>query len=175
VNRRGARRGARRLAAYVAAAVVLGAGLTACGDEPGWDPTAVEGYLQQSQAQSFPDLEVGAATCPGHHALAATMTVRCTLAVADADVPYRVRLRHAREDEVSVDVTLDSVVLRGSDIESYVRSTMPEDFAQAQVDCGHDLVVAQVGEDLDCTLASGAQTTPLSLRVEDAAGHLAVS
>jgi hypothetical protein len=168
-------RAARRLATYAAATVVLGAALTSCGDEPGWDPTAVESFLRTSQAGSFPDLDVGAATCPGHHTLAATMTVRCTLAVADAEVPYRVRLGHGREDHVSVDVALDSVVLRSADIQLYVRSTLPKDFKQAQVDCGHVLVVAQVGDALDCTLASGAETKPLSVKVEDAAGHLTVS
>jgi hypothetical protein len=164
-----------RIAAYAATAVVLGAGLTSCGDEPGWDPAAVESYLQKSQAGSFPGLDVGAARCPGHHALADTMTVRCTLAVADVEVPYRVRLGHAREDHVAVDVALDSVVLRSSDIQAYVRSTLPKDFRHAQVDCGHVLVLAQVGDDVDCTLASGAQTSPVSVTVEDEEGRISIT
>jgi hypothetical protein len=166
---------AGRLATYAAAALVLGATLTSCGDEPGYDSAAVESYLRTSQAGNFPGLDVGAASCPGHHALAATMTMTCTLAVADAKVPYRVRLGHAREDHVAVDVTLDSVVLRSSDIQDFVRSTLPKDFRHAQVDCGHVLVLAEVGDDVECTLASGAETSPLSVTVEDEAGHISIA
>ena len=166
---------ARRLATYAATALVLGGALTSCGDEPGWDSSAVESYLKTSQAGNFPGLDVGAASCPGHHALAETMTVRCTLAVADAKVPYRVRLGQAREDKVDVDVALDSVVLRSSDIQDYVRSTLPKDFRHAQVDCGHVLVLAEVGDDVECTLASGAETSPVSVTVEDEEGHISIA
>jgi hypothetical protein len=167
---------ASRFAAYAAGVLVLGAGLTACGDEPGWDPTAVESFLQTSEAGSFAGLDVGPAHCPAHHALTDTVTVRCTLAVADAEVPYSVRVGHAREKKVDVSARLDSVVLRGTDIQAFVRSTLPKDSREAtDVDCGHVLVVAQVGDQLDCTLASGAQTAPLSLTVEDAEGHLTLT
>ena len=53
------------------------------------------------------------------------MTLPCTLAVADAEVPYRVRLRDVHEPEVRVDVTLDAVVLLQDRIQQYVVSTLP--------------------------------------------------
>lgn len=155
--------------------LVLGAGLLAgCGDEPGLDTAAVEDYLRQSQVAAFGDLEVGGASCPGRP-LEEGMTLPCTLDVADAEVPYRVRLRDVRDAEVRVDVTLDGVVLLQDRIAAFVVSTLPDDFSSAQVDCGHQVVVSQVGETVECTIASGAQTRPVVLTVEDDEGHVSIA
>jgi hypothetical protein len=150
--------------------------LTGCGDAPGFDVHRVEAYLAQDQAHAFgAGIKVGTATCPGHHPLREGMTLRCTLAVGDASVPYRVRLQHVHAAKVKVDVTLDAVVLRGADLASFVRKQLPASFAKAKVDCGDDVLVAQVGQKLSCTVASGAQTETVALLVKDEAGDVTIA
>ena len=162
-----------RLLAGAAVGVVLLAG---CGEEPGLDVGAVEAYLAGSQATTFgADLEVGSASCPGGHALKEGMVLSCTLAVSDASVPYRLTLHHVRSDRVGVDVALDAVVLRAADIRNYVRAQLPKAFRKANVDCGHELVVTDVGETVDCTVSSGAQSRPVSVKVEDEDGRISIT
>jgi hypothetical protein len=162
-----------RLLAGAIIGVVILAG---CGDEPGLDVRAVESYLAGSQASTFgADVEVGKADCPGDHALKEGMVLRCTLAVSDASVPYRLTLRRVRSAKVAVDVALDAVVLRAADIRDHVRGQLPKAFRKANVDCGHELLVTDVGETLDCTLSSGAQSTPLKVRVEDEDGRISIA
>ena len=164
----------RRRTACVIGTLLAGTLLSGCGDEPGLDTAAVEAYLVQSQERTFGDLEVGAATCPDQ-ALEDGMTLPCTLAVADAEVPYRVRLRDVQASEVRVDVALDAVVLLGAEIERFVVSTLPEDFSSAQAACGHAVIVAEVGDTVECTVSAGAQTKPVALTVEDEEGHVSIS
>ena len=159
----------------VVCALLVGLVVAGCGDVPGMDTGAVERFVLQSQSSTYGDLEVGPATCAGDDELREGMTVRCTLTVADADVPYRVKLRDVRAEKVRADVALDGVVLLATRIQQYVRSTLPESFASAEVTCGHEVIVTEVGADLECLLASGAQTEPLTLTVEDAEGHVSIS
>lgn len=155
--------------------VAVGLLLAGCGVVPGMDTGAVERFVLESQSSTYADLEVGPATCSGDGELREGMTVRCTLTVADADVPYLVRLRDVREEKVRADVSLDGVVLLTTRIQDYVRSVLPERFASAEVTCGHEVIVTEVGADLECLLASGAQTEPLTVTVEDAEGHVSIS
>jgi hypothetical protein len=164
----------RRRTARVLGALLAGTVLTACGDEPGLDTAAVEAYLVESQEKTFGDLEVDDASCPDQ-ALQDGMTLPCTLGVAGTDVPYRVRLRDVHSSEVRVDVALDAVVLLGQEIEGFVVSMLPEDFSSAQVTCEHDVIVAEVGDSVECTVSSGAQTTPVALVVEDEQGHVSIA
>jgi Domain of unknown function (DUF4333) len=164
----------RRRASYLMASLAGGLVLAGCGDQPGLDTAAVEAYVLQSQASTFGDLEVGPASCPGGQELRDGMTLDCTLTVSDAEVPYRVRLRDVHEEQVKVDVALDAVVLLAKEIQRYVRSTLTKDFASARVTCGQDVLVTEVGEVIECTLASGAQAKPLAVTVEDAAGRISI-
>lgn len=166
------RRGVR-LCGAVALGTVLLAG---CGDDPGLDLSAVESYLAASQATTYgADADVGTAHCAGHPALKEGMTLRCTLAVSDASVPYRLTLHHVRARKVLVDVALDAVVLRAGDLRDFVRTQLPKAFAEAGVDCGGDYVVTDVGKTVTCTVSSGAQTRPVVVTVEDEAGHVSLS
>jgi hypothetical protein len=161
----------RLLAGAIIGLVVL----AGCGEEPGLDVGAVESYLARSQASTFgAEIEVGTASCPGDHALEEGMELRCTLAVADASVPYRLTLRHVRSAEVSVGVALDAVVLRAADIRDYVRAQLPKAFRKATVECGQEVIVTDVGETVDCTLSSGAQTKQLTVRVEGEDGRISI-
>jgi hypothetical protein len=164
----------RRRAAYVLGPLLACTVLSGCGDEPGLDTASVEAYLVQSQEKTFGGLEVGGASCPDQ-ALEDGMTLPCTLAVADADVPYRVRLRDVHASEVRVDVALDAVVLLAEEIERFVVSTLPKDFSSAQVTCEHDVIVADVGDRVECTMSAGAQTKPVAVTVEDEEGHVSIA
>jgi hypothetical protein len=164
----------RRRAAYVLGPLLACTLLSGCGDDPGLDTAAVEAYLVQSQEKTFEGLEVGEASCPDE-TLKDGMTLPCTLGVADADVPYSVRLRDVHASEVQVDVALDAVVLLAEEIQRFVVSTLPKDFSSAQVACEHDVIVADVGDSVDCTVSMGAQTTPVSLTVEDEEGHVSIA
>ena len=168
------RRHATRMVGPALACAVLGATLAGCGDDPGLDTGAVEAYLVQSQEAAYGDLEVGRARCPDE-ALKDGMTLPCTLAVADVDVPYRVRLRDVHAEEVRVDVALDAMVLLGAEIERFVLSTLPEDFSAAEVTCADAVIVAEVGDRVECTVASGAQTKPVAVTVEDEQGHVSIA
>lgn len=148
--------------------------LTGCGDEPGLDVAAVEAFVAQSQATTFGDLEIGSASCPDR-ALTEGMSLPCTLTVTDVKVPYEVRLRDVHESEVRIDVTLDAVVLLADRIQDYVVSTLPDDFATAQVTCEHAVIVVEVGDTIECTLATGAQTKPVAVTVEDEEGHVSIT
>ena len=87
------RPGRSALAAALLACVVV----TGCGDTPGLDTEAVEAFLLESQASTYGDLELGAAECDGDDELKDGMTLDCTLAVSDAEVPYlREAARRAR-------------------------------------------------------------------------------
>ena len=81
--------------------------LSGCGDEPG---------TGHGRRRDLPGAEPGGdvrhrrsrsagRSCPGDQALEEGMTLRCTLGVADAKVPYRVTLRDVHEPEVRVDVS----------------------------------------------------------------------
>ncbi|GAB3253171.1 hypothetical protein [Nocardioides dilutus] len=154
--------------------LVLGVGLLAgCGDEPGLDAVAVADYLEQSQETALGELGIDGARCPDR-ALREGMTLPCTLHVADAEVPYRVRLRDVHAEKVRVEVTLDAVVLLQDRIQPFVVSTLSDDFSSAQVDCGHQVIVVQVGDTVECTVAAGAQTEPVVLSVEDEEGHVSI-
>lgn len=166
--------GRLRSAVSLLGLVLGGSLLTGCGDEPGLDTAAVEDYLAQSQQATFVGLEIGEASCPDQ-SLAEGMTLPCTLAVADAEVPYRVRLRDVRESTVRIDVTLDAVVLLQDRIRQHVVSTLPADFSSAQVTCENDVIVAEVGDAVECTVATGAQTKPVVVRVEDEEGRVSIA
>lgn len=147
-----------------------------CGEDPGLDTAAVESYLAGSQAATFgADAQVGTASCPGHHALKEGMVLRCTLAVSDASVPYRLTLHRVHSSKVAVDVAVDAVVLRSADVQDFVQRQLPKAFAKAAVDCGADYVVTDVGEKVECTVSSGAQTQPVSVTVEDEDGRISIS
>jgi uncharacterized protein DUF4333 len=162
-----------RLLAGAALGVALVAG---CGDEPGLDVAAVESYLAASQASTFgADAEVGRAHCKGDHVLEEGMEMRCTLAVADASVPYRLTLHKVHSTKVAVDVALQAVVLRSADVQDFVRDQLPKAFRDSTVDCGHQLLVTEVGETVDCTVSSGAQSKPVAVKVEDDDGRISIS
>jgi len=165
----------KRPTVHLAACLLSCLVATGCGDVPGLDTESVEAYLLQSQSTTYGELEVGPASCPGGQELRERMTLHCTVTVADADVPYRVRLTDVHAKKVHASVTLDAVVLMSQQIQTYVRSTLPKDFSSAEVTCAHDVIVADVGDEIDCMVAQGAQTEPLKVTVEDASGHISVA
>ena len=167
---------ARRWAGLVAGTTLGTVLLAGCGEDPGLDVDAVETYLAGSQAATYgSDAEVGSADCPGRPALKEGMTLRCTLAVSDASVPYRLTLRHVHSAKVSVDVALEAVVLRADDVRDFVRQQLPKAFSDAGVDCGGDYLVTDVGETVKCTVSSGAQTRPVSVKVENEEGGISIA
>jgi len=166
-------RGWPRLLAGAALGVVLVSG---CGEDPGLDTAAVESYLAGSQAAAYgADAHVGRAHCPGRPALREGMTLRCTLAVSDASVPYRLTLHKVHSTKVTVHVALDAVVLRSADVQDFVRKQLPKAFAEAAVACGADYLVTDVGKTVECTVSSGAQARPVSVKVEDAEGRISIT
>jgi len=163
----------RRLLVGAALGTVL---LSGCGEEPGLDMDAVESYLATSQAATFgSDAEVGEAACQGHPALAEGMKLHCALVVSDASVPYELTLRHVRSEKVAVDAALAAVVLRAADVGDFVRGQLPKGFRHATVGCGGDYLVAEVGETVECTVSSGAQTQTVEVTVEDEEGHVSIT
>ena len=159
----------------LALASVAVVSLAGCGDRPGYDDAAVESYLTTCQAATFaPAGKVGRATCPGDLELQEPMTFTCTLEVSGVKLPYVVRLSDVRTDEMSVSATPDGVLVSRTRLRDVVRSTLPKDSAAADLDCGGDFVVADVGETLPCTLTLGARERPIEVTVKDAAGRVSV-
>lgn len=158
------------------AAVAFGAFLLAgCGDRPGYDSVSVEHFLETSQAGTFGDLHPGKASCPKVATVTEGMTVRCTLAVAGSEVPYRVTLRHVHATKVDATAKLDGVVVPATAVRDFVRTTLPRESRGADVNCGGGMIVAKVGQTLDCTLTLGAQTQPIKVTVQDQAGTIGIA
>ena len=146
--------------------------LAGCGEDPGYDSSAVESYLAQSQQEVLGgDVR---ASCPDDLETEEGMTFRCTLKVSGAALPYRVTLTHLDAERVTVSAAPDGVLISGVKVRDFVRTTLPKSSAAADVDCGGPFVVADVGEALDCTLALGAQERPITLTVKDESGVVAV-
>ena len=160
-----------RALAVAAAGVLLLAG---CGDAPGYDHKAVEGYLVSTQSTALGGAEVTGATCPTHHALSEGMTLTCTVDVSGAKLPYRVRLTHVHARHVSVSATPAGVLVDGSKLVAYVQTTVPKTAKGALVTCGGRYVVAKVGETLTCTMTLGSQQRQVDLKVLDKSGTVSL-
>jgi hypothetical protein len=103
------------------------------------------------------------------------MRVTCTLSVSGAKLPYRVRLTNVHADRVTVAARPDGVLVSGTKLRNYVRTTLPDTAAGADVDCGGPFVVADVGSSVDCTLTLGSQQKPIKVKVLDDAGRVSIS
>lgn len=159
-------------AAATAAGLLL---LGACGDRPGYESSAVEGYLAHAQSGAFgPTGRVGKATCPGDLELKEGMSFRCTLDVSGTAVPYRVRLTHVHAKKVSIKASPDGVVVPELAVQAFVRTTLPKSSAAAGVDCGKSFIVAKVGQTLACKLTLGPQERDIKVTVKDERGTIAV-
>jgi hypothetical protein len=90
-------------------------------------------------------------------------------------VPYLVTLRHVHASKVDVTARFDGVVIPATAIRDFVRTTLPRESRGADVDCGGKVIVAKVGQTLDCTLALGAQTQPVKVTVQDRAGTIGIA
>ena len=150
--------------------------LSGCGDRPGYDGSAVESYLVTSQADTFGAAGAKArATCPDDRDLREGMTVTCRLAVAGAKLPYRVKLTHVHAKRVTVSARPDGVLVSGTRLRAYVRTTLPRTAAGANVDCGGPFVVVDVGSSVSCMLTLGSQEKPIRVKVLDDAGRVSIS
>ena len=164
-----------RRSAYAGLVTLALLGLAGCGEQPGYDSSAVESYLVRSQAATFANgTHIGKARCPGDLELKEGMTIRCTLDVGKDAVPYRVRLTHVRARTVTVAASPAGVLMSGRTVRDFVRSTLPKSSSAADVDCGGAYFVAQVGQTLDCRLTLGAQQKPIKLTVKDRSGVVTV-
>ena len=150
--------------------------LAGCGESPGYDDAAVESYLVKSQSSLFGVAgDKARATCSDDRDLREGMTVACTLTVSGAKLPYRVKLTHVHDKRVTLVARPDGVLVSGAKIRAYVRSTLPDTSAGANVDCGGPFVVVDVGKSVDCTLTLGSQEKPITVKVLDEVGRVSVS
>lgn len=162
-----------------ARALALGAAglllLAGCGDAPGYDHAAVEGYLVSSQSTALGGAKVTGASCPHDRSLREGMSLTCTLAVSGTKLPYRVRLTHVHARRIRVTATPDGVLVDGSKLVAYVRSTLPHDATGATVRCGAAYVVTHVGDSLTCTMVLGSQQKDVKLKVTDPSGTVSLA
>ena len=56
-----------------------------------------------------------------------------------------------------------------------MRGQLPKAFAGRASTAATSLLVTDVGETVDCTVSSGAQTKPVAVQVEDEEGHVSIS
>jgi len=153
-----------RTRAAAAAAVLL---LSACGDQPGFDPQAVEDFLvssQQSRYQPGDDLE---AVCPYDLKLEEGMTFACTLTASGTDIPYRVQLTRVREADPTVQVETAALVVPETTVQIYVVSSLPATARGAKLDCGSSYVVVEAGDDFMCYLSLGGQQREVTLTADE--------
>jgi hypothetical protein len=149
---------------------------TGCADDPTYDPSAIESYLQSSQGSAFDGQEVGAATCPEDVALSEDVRIPCTLEVGGQPVPYQVRLSHVDAQEVTVVAVPQATVIPTEKAEEYVLGSLPSDADGATVTCGQGAVlVVQAGASISCTVGLGSQTVSVLLEVIDDAGTVRVA
>jgi hypothetical protein len=160
-----------------ALALVACAGLLAgCGDSPDYDAAAVESHLVRTQAAVFGSaVEIERAVCPADLELREGMTFTCTLTASGAELPWRVRLTHVREENgVTVSARPDGVLVSAARLDGFVSTRLPKDAAGARVDCGGEYFVARVGTSVECTLRLGAQDKPMKVKVLDEQGRLSI-
>lgn len=149
--------------------------LAACGDRPGYDRDAVESYLVETQGAAFaPAGTIEGATCPKGLDLREGMRFTCQLAVSGAQVPYRVRLTHVRDERMAVQAAPAGVLMSGTKLTEAVRGSLPKTSAAAAVDCGGPFFVAAVGDTISCRLVLGGQEKPIKVTVEDESGSVSV-
>ena len=84
-------------------------------------------------------------------------------------------LTNVHDKRVTVVARPDGVLVSGTKIRSYVRSTLPRTSAGADVDCGSPFVVVDIGKSVDCTLTLGSQEKPIKVTVLDEVGRVSVS
>jgi hypothetical protein len=66
-------------------------------------------------------------------------------------------------------------VIRTADVRDFLRA-QPKAFAHSRVEYGDDdYVVTAVGETLACLVASGAQSTSVTVKVEDEDGRVSIA
>jgi hypothetical protein len=67
-------------------------------------------------------------------------------------------------------------VIRTADVRDFLRAQLPKAFAHSRVGYGDDdYVVTAVGETLACLVASGAQSTSVTVKVEDEDGRVSIA
>jgi hypothetical protein len=149
--------------------------LAGCGDRPGYDASAVEGYLLHMQNSPFANLAIiDKAKCPAHHDLSEGMTVRCTITVSGSKIPYRVTLTNVNDDPVTVSAKPDGVVLSRDKLRQVIGLSLPQGAAKAAVDCGGPFMVAHVGQSLKCQATLGSQVRTFTVKVKDTTGRVSV-
>jgi hypothetical protein len=157
-------------------AVGLVLALSGCSDQASFDPTVVETYLRTSQAEVFPDQDLGQAVCPDHVALREGLRIACTLEVAGEAIPYDVELTDVAGDRVTISTQPRGALIPLETAERYVLDSLPADAEGASVTCGEGAVVAaRRGATISCTVQLGSQTEPVVLEVLDDAGTVRIA
>ena len=104
------------------------------------------------------------------------MTVRCTLTVSGAKVPFVVTLADVHAATMKVTAKPDGVIIPGSRLTQVVAQTLPTASGKAKVDCGGAaFVVAKIGTTVPCSLVLGSQTQAFKVTVKDATGRVSIS
>jgi hypothetical protein len=164
----------------VASLLALGA-LGACSASleigGGTDLSELEAKMVEEQEKKTPDIEVGEATCPDDVDLEVGARFECTLTVGGVDAPYEVTMEgDDRDADVgSFHFEPAQPILDMQLVEDFVASQLNRRSQGATVECGSErVVVAEVGDALECTVSKGNRSTTVQAYVKDKEGTVSL-
>jgi hypothetical protein len=128
---------------------------------------------RQLRKQLPPNVRVGRVVCPKGIKPTEGATFQCTADVAGEQLPVTVTLSHVDTDAGSYDSDFEQAkaLLDANKVVEEIRLRLPEQAANAMVDCGTPRVrVVEVGGSLECTVSLGSKRRVVSLVVENVEG-----
>jgi hypothetical protein len=137
------------------------------------DPARMAAAAAKGLREPFPDLRVGAVSCPKGVKLAEGATFQCTADVAGAQLPITVTLSHVNtgSGDYDYDFHLDKALIDIDKAVKQIESSLPTQAANATVDCGKPRVrVVEVGGTIECTISEGGQSQVIHVVVENVDG-----
>jgi hypothetical protein len=157
------------------AVLTLYAVTTACSSEATASRTQLEQRLVTVQRQKVPELVVGTAHCSGNLAATSGSKVTCTVLVDGVSVPWTFTATGRHGGKLSYTVRNTQPVIDFAKAEIVVKSRLTTAAEAATVHCGapggHPVLVAPVGATFPCTLALGASSRTVTLRIDDLDGN----
>jgi hypothetical protein len=163
----------RIVLALIASLLALGACSASIEIGEETDLSELEAKMVEEQQKKTPDIEVGEATCPEDVDLEVGARFECTLTVGGVEAPYEVTME---EDDPDADVGSfhfepAQPILDMQLVEDFVASRLNRRSQGATVECGTQrVVVAEVGDALECTVSKGDRSTTVKAYVKDKEG-----
>jgi hypothetical protein len=143
------------------------------GDSGGPDLSEVESRLLAEQKAESPDLVVEDATCPDDVTIEKGATFECTVSIEGIEAPYTVTVTEndSEAETASFHFEPAKAIIDVSIIVDFIQGKVS---GSGTVDCGDEkVVIADVGDTIDCTVSDGNDSFDAGMVVKDLDGTVA--